>query len=232
MTSEQHIAWIKTIPEAEAGPELRAGYARYRDRVGYLSKYIQAFSLRPKVLKMLDDFQSEIIFGTSSIGRRREELISVVVSQANHCAYCGSSHAKWLADQIGERDTAELLAVCSLESRDPGSVADLQGLDGLGQDDLAMLSFARRLTRAPETMQEAHVGALRAAGFSDEQILDIAIQVAYKNFTTRFCLGLGVEVEERYLAYRDAFAPAAGPATPADSPTQPPSADAPGPDGR
>ena len=207
MSVKQQIAWIKTIHEEEAGPELREGYARYRDRVGYLSKYIQAFSLKPKVLRMLDDFQSEIIFGTSSIGRRREELISVVVSSANNCAYCGSSHAQWLADEIGEKDTDCLLAVCSLDARDPGYVGDLEKWGGLAKDDLAMLSFARRLTRAPETMENTHVAALRAAGFSDEQILDIVIQVAYKNFTTRFCLGLGVELEERHLRYRDAFQP-------------------------
>jgi alkylhydroperoxidase family enzyme len=98
-----------------------------------------------------------------------------------------------------------------MENDDPGFVGDLRGGLGLGEDDLAMLSFARRLTRAPETMAKAHVDALRAAGFFDEQILDIVIQVAYKNFTTRFCLALGVEVEERYQQYRDAFAPTTGP---------------------
>ena len=206
MPATQQVAWIKTIPEEEAGPELRESYARYRDRVGYLATYIQAFSLKPRALKKLDEFQSEIIFGTSSIGRRREELISVVISSANSCVYCGSSHATWLADQIGETDTERLLAACRLDARDPGSVGDLEEA-GLDEADLAMLSFARRLTKAPEMMEKAHVDALRIAGFTDEQILDIVLQVAYKNFTTRFCQGLGVEVEDRYAQYRDAFLP-------------------------
>lgn len=58
-----------------------------------------------------------------------------------------------------------------------------------------MLDYAEKLTRAPATMTQADVEALRAAGWSDSAILDMAQVCAYFNFVNRMADGLGVELE-------------------------------------
>lgn len=58
-----------------------------------------------------------------------------------------------------------------------------------------MLDYAVKLTRAPETMDAADVDALRAAGFEDREVHQIAVVVAYMNFANRIADGLGVELE-------------------------------------
>ncbi|MBI3076395.1 MAG: carboxymuconolactone decarboxylase family protein [Deltaproteobacteria bacterium] len=44
-------------------------------------------SLKPAVLERLVAFRDQLTFGGSSLGRRREELISFHVSAVNRCEY-------------------------------------------------------------------------------------------------------------------------------------------------
>ena len=61
--------------------------------------------------------------------------------------------------------------------------------------DIAMLEYAVTLTKDPCHMKRSHVAGLRAAGFKDRDILDIAQVVAYYNYVNRLACGLGVELE-------------------------------------
>jgi len=58
-----------------------------------------------------------------------------------------------------------------------------------------MLTYAVKLTEAPGEMVRADVDALREAGFSDRDILDIAEITAYYAYANRIADGLGIETE-------------------------------------
>ena len=58
-----------------------------------------------------------------------------------------------------------------------------------------MLRFATKLTTTPVAMNDADVDALRSAGFSDRDILDIVEVVAYYAYANRIADGLGVQTE-------------------------------------
>ena len=58
-----------------------------------------------------------------------------------------------------------------------------------------MLTFAVKLTRTPAAMEDADVEALRSAGFSDRDILDIVEVVGYYAYANRIADGLGIETE-------------------------------------
>jgi len=58
-----------------------------------------------------------------------------------------------------------------------------------------MLSYAERLTRAPAGVDSVDIDGLRAVGFSDRDILDIAEVTAYFAYVNRIADGLGVAVE-------------------------------------
>ena len=59
-----------------------------------------------------------------------------------------------------------------------------------------MLEYAVKLTRTPGEMIAADVESLRAAGFGDRDILDIAEVTAYYAYANRIADGLGVPTEE------------------------------------
>lgn len=68
--------------------------------------------------------------------------------------------------------------------------------DGLDAADRAMLDYVEKLTRRPAEVGPDDVEALRAAGFDDRMIHDVAAVAGYFAFVNRLADGLGVELEE------------------------------------
>ena len=58
-----------------------------------------------------------------------------------------------------------------------------------------MLDYAAKLTLTPAQMTEADLEELRAVGFDDRAILDIAQIVSYFAYVNRMADGLGVSLE-------------------------------------
>ena len=74
----------------------------------------------------------------------------------------------------------------------------------------AMLSYTEKLTIAPSSMTEDDIEGLRAAGWTDRDILDIVHVCAYFNFRVRVVDGLGLKhTAARYEAARENRARAA-----------------------
>lgn len=63
-------------------------------------------------------------------------------------------------------------------------------------EEKVMLYYAEKLTRAPSSVKQRDVEALRKAGFSDRDIFDMNQVVAYFNYVNRIADGLGVQLEE------------------------------------
>lgn len=59
-----------------------------------------------------------------------------------------------------------------------------------------MLRYAEKLTRAPGTMEESDVAALRGVGFEDVDVLHIAEVVSYFAYANRIADGLGIPLED------------------------------------
>jgi uncharacterized peroxidase-related enzyme len=67
-------------------------------------------------------------------------------------------------------------------------------------EEVAMLEYAEKITLAPWTVTEADVENLRAHGFDDVAILEIATVSAYRNYIARVANALGVELEDTKFA--------------------------------
>ena len=67
----------------------------------------------------------------------------------------------------------------------------------LTEAEFAMLEYAEKLTVAPAMMEQKDIQALRDVGWTDRDILDIALAAAYFNFRVRMVDGLGLEVSDK-----------------------------------
>jgi alkylhydroperoxidase family enzyme len=67
---------------------------------------------------------------------------------------------------------------------------------GLSAADVAMLDYAAEIALDPERISETDIAELRSHGFSDVNILDIALNASYRVFVTRMAAALGLEGEE------------------------------------
>ena len=81
------IAWVKTVEESEAAGEVAALYKEARRRLGRVPPMIKALSLRPKVAAAKENLRQSLIGDASSLGARRADMISVVVSGLNRCRF-------------------------------------------------------------------------------------------------------------------------------------------------
>jgi uncharacterized peroxidase-related enzyme len=59
-----------------------------------------------------------------------------------------------------------------------------------------MLSYVEKLTLAPASVERSDVDALRAAGFTDKDVLGICEVAAYYAYANRIADGLGIPLEE------------------------------------
>lgn len=71
----------------------------------------------------------------------------------------------------------------------------------LSPQDLAMLEYAEKITLNPSSIEEGDIENLRAHGFSDVEILEIATVSSYRNYIARVANALGVEMEEEHFQW-------------------------------
>jgi uncharacterized peroxidase-related enzyme len=184
------MPWIHTVAEPDAGEELSRVYSRVKKERGKLSNIMQVHSLQPKAMEAHMDLYRAVMFGRSGLSREEREMIAVVVSAANQCEYCVRHHAAALDAYWRDKARVEQFA------------ADFRGM-GLSDRLHSILEYADTLTRAPDSVTESHVQAMREQGLADEEVLAVTLIVAYFNFVNRIAQGLGVEATaEEVQGYR------------------------------
>ena len=96
------------------------------------------------------------------------ERIALAVAEINGCAYCLSAHT-YLGKHLAKLDDAEIAANRSGASNDPKADAAVR--------------FAAKVTEQRGHVSAEDVSAVRAAGYSDAQIVEIVQHVALNTWT-------------------------------------------------
>jgi alkylhydroperoxidase family enzyme len=82
------VAWIDTIPEAEAIDEVAAAYAECGDRkTGKVDHIMKIHSLHPQTMLDHEQLYKTLMYGRGPLSRPQREMIATVVSALNHCLY-------------------------------------------------------------------------------------------------------------------------------------------------
>ena len=129
--------------------------------------------------------------GGNRLPRALLETLGVYVSVLNGCDYCVAHHRAGLRKLL--RDDGRAEAVCAALAR-----GDLEPFNAR---ERAALGYASKLTRAPQTVAEDDVAALREAGFDDGEVLEVNQVVAYFAYANRTVLGLGVTAAGEALGH-------------------------------
>jgi uncharacterized peroxidase-related enzyme len=179
------MAWIDEIAVTDAEGELADIYSELTAKRGKIANILLVHSLNPGALRTHVDLYMHLMFGRSGLSRAEREAIGVVTSANNDCAYCVEHHAEALARY----------------ERDPERMTQIRDghFGGLGERMAAILTHTAKLTRTPASVTEQDLDALRAAGLSDAEVLDVSLVTAYFNFVNRLALGLGVAYSEEEL---------------------------------
>jgi uncharacterized peroxidase-related enzyme len=106
--------------------------------------------------------------GKGTLPAPTRERIALAVAEINGCGYCLSAHA-YLGKNLAKLDDAEIAANRSGSSNEPKAAAAVQ--------------FAAKVTQARGKVSAEDVLTVKAAGYSDAQIIEIVQHVALNTWT-------------------------------------------------
>jgi uncharacterized peroxidase-related enzyme len=177
-----------TIPTAEQAPAgsqwLLAGV---RDRLGEVPNMYRIIANSPAALEALVDFSSALEKGALSALTR--ERIALAVAEANGCDYCLSARTHYVR-KFALLDDAEITANRSGASNDIRADAAVR--------------FAAKLAREHGRVSEADVEAVKRAGYSQAEIVEIIADVALNVFTNTINEALKTDIDFPRVGARQA----------------------------
>jgi len=177
------MVWIKTVDKDKAKGRTKQVYERILKERGHLANIFLAQGSDPEVLNHHLDLYFELMLGPGPLSREEREMIAVIVSAANGCAYGAVHHSEAL--ETVEQDNAALYKLLKeyLEKHE-------------SHRNKALLAYAAKLTLNPKDVTKDDIEDLRDVGLKDDDIVRANLIASYFNFSNRIALGLGVELEE------------------------------------
>jgi uncharacterized peroxidase-related enzyme len=169
---------LQTASESEVSGLAAELYAEDLESHGYVPSHTRAMALNPEAVRAFEALVRSVAPG---LGMRRYELVTLAAAGAIGSKACRFAHG---VKSLSYIDADELERV----ARDFRNA-------GLPADEVAMMEFAERLSRDSAAMTEQDAAVLRQHGFSDRDIVDIALAAAARNFYSRALHALGVEVD-------------------------------------
>jgi uncharacterized peroxidase-related enzyme len=177
------MAFIHTIPPEEATGSLAQLYAAEQQHSGFIDNGMRAFSLRPAAYAAWENL---IVNIRSNMDLRRYELVTIAASTKLRCSYCTLAHGEVLRSRFF---SAEQLKMIVQDYRQAG----------LEPAEVAMMAYAEKIILNAYKVTPKDIDGLRAHGFSDTDILDIALTAAARSFYSKTLDAIGAEPDEKYL---------------------------------
>lgn len=186
-------AWIRMIPDDAAGPDLAEVLALARTPHGTVDNVMRVHSLRPSTMRgHVILYRAVLHDDANTLPTWLQEVVSSWVSILNDCPYSLANHWANAAHLIGDAARARAIRA-ALDARAPETV--------FAGRELALMTYAEKLTLRPADMIEADVMALRAAGLDDGEILEANQIIGYFNYVNRLLNGLGVTTGGDVVGY-------------------------------
>jgi uncharacterized peroxidase-related enzyme len=182
------MPFIATTSPNKATGAVREMYARQQAAYGYVPNYAKVFSDRPEIMTLWAKLLSGI---RRNIEPRRFELVTLAAAQALGSSYCCLAHGRALTKYVSADELETLV-----DKREGGS---------LSQAERAMTRFARKVVRASSRITAADVDELKAHGFTDADVFDIAATAAGRAFFANLVESLGASPDATFLEMDEAL---------------------------
>jgi len=178
------MPWIETIPYDESTGKLKSLYDRVKGPDDNVDNIMIMHSLRPHSMEgHMAIYKYVLHHSGNTIPKWFLEVLGVWVSSLNECNYCAEHHFFGMKRLLADDPRANAIRG-AIESRDLAAIP-------LDAAQKSAMEYARVLTRDPAGLSENHVIALRDAGYTDGEILEINQVSAYFSYANRTVLGLG-----------------------------------------
>jgi len=161
------------LPEAsDLSDDIKKYFEVCEEKLGLIPYVLQSFTMNPEKFDTFTRFYNQLMLAPSGLSKLEREMIAVVVSSANRCYYCLVAHGQTVRQLSDDPQLGEMLVMNY-------RVAELEPRQRI------MLDFAWKLTKTPQEIGDGDRQGLRDAGFSDQDIFDIADVASFFNYTNR-----------------------------------------------
>lgn len=168
---------IQPVDHAKATGPAKEYLDGIKAKLGATPNIFKTFALSPAVGEFYAAQGAALAKSTLPAALR--EQLALTVAGANACDYCASAHTL-MGKKAGVADD-ELPAALKGKSKD--------------QKAQAALTFAKKIVDAKGKLNDADVKAVKDAGFSDAEVLEIIAVVAANIFTNYFNHIVDTEVD-------------------------------------
>jgi uncharacterized peroxidase-related enzyme len=168
---------INVVENQDANQEQAELYTSITEALGSVPNFLKVFANSPSALKAFLGLHG--IAGEGSLDPQTRERIALTLAEQNSCQYCVSAHTA-----IGRKaglDNEEI------ESNRAGTSEDLKAA--------AAVTFARSLVEHTGDVTNAEIQAVRDAGYSDSDIVEIITHVGMNILTNILAKASRVEID-------------------------------------
>lgn len=173
-------AWLDVVDLDQASVEQIAVLEESHPKAK-VSDYYRFLVHQPEILRQRSAAFNAIMYAPGGLPRAERELSTTVVSRLNGCVYCASVHAQRF-EQLAKRND-----VIRQVFADPHSA-------GTTKREAAIARFSAALTEHPNEIGADQLDALREAGLTDAEMLDLIHSIAIFAWANRLMLNLGEPV--------------------------------------
>ena len=146
--------------------------------MGYVPEHTRVMAVNPEAYAAWETLIGSI---ARPLGTRRYELITLAAAAGARSEHCLLAHGNKTLRYIEEDQLTRI-------ARDYRS-------SGLSDAEVAMMAFAEKVSTASHEMTDADSLTLREHGFTDREIVDIALAAAARNYFSRAIQALAVAVD-------------------------------------
>ena len=168
------MSFIDTISPREADGAVRDMYERQQGAWGYVPNYAKSFSHRPEVMTRWGQLLAEI---KRPLDKRTFELATFAAAHELRHSSCALAHGKALLEFFGPDEVR--------------AIARQEPVPSLSEAEQALLRFARLVARDAAAIGARDIEELRAHGYSDADVFDIAAAAAARAFFTKLLDAVG-----------------------------------------
>ena len=167
-----------TVPSFETAPAASQPMLEaVRKQLGVIPNSFRVLSLSPAALQGLLGLNGAL---GKALDPKTRERIAIAIAQSNDCDYCLSAHS-YIGLNLAKIDAAEI------DLARKGASADAKAN--------AAVAFALKINEERGKVSDADVQAVKAAGFTDGQIVEIIAVVAENIFTNLLNIVAGTEID-------------------------------------
>jgi uncharacterized peroxidase-related enzyme len=166
------------VPDLDDLPDdIREQIMAVQEKSGFVPNVFLAFARRPAEFRAFFAFHDALMDSDEGLSKAERELIVVATSAVNSCLYCVVAHG----------------AILRIRSKNPllaDQVATNPAKADLSEREQHIVDYALEVATDSANVGDADIAAMRANGFTDDEIWDIgaitalfALSNRYANFT-------------------------------------------------